>query len=50
MIKQSAFISLVAIVFLSSCGSKPDSIDDVVEEVIQKDRGVSIDIEPGKKA
>ena len=41
------FMLILAI--LASCQSRPGNLEDVSQEVIQKDRGVIIDIEPGKK-
>lgn len=42
---------LLPLLLLTGCfAAHQDSIDDVIEKVEKNDRGVIIDIEPGKKA
>jgi hypothetical protein len=36
-------------VLLCSCSAKASNLEDITEEVISKDRGVIVDIEPGTK-
>jgi hypothetical protein len=40
---------LTFLLLLMGCAPKETSLEDVTEEVISKDRGVTIDIEPGQK-